>query len=264
MTEETFWKLIDELDGVIDDDGVDSLGERLSSLSPQDVESFSVWLAAKVHALAELPLAGSAVPDVTDAGQAPPPLSGDAHENLLYAIVAAGRTRYDNVIATPSAVEESEWDAGEAELLIDLAATTLWESAGLDWYDEIDPLRTPSPHDEGWWETFRGSAWKSIPAAYLTAARELDQKLNRSAEWLAWWRQTSLRKIKVGITVNADNDHHLIERGRNIARAQFTMDRSHLTDRTPNALSDLVSDEITRITAAIATEFQMTPPPALP
>ncbi|MEV5889823.1 DUF4240 domain-containing protein [Nonomuraea fuscirosea] len=264
MTEETFWDLIDELDGVIDDDSVDALGEQLSALPPEDVESFCAHLAAKIGALAELPLAGSPIPDITDAGHAPLPLSGDAHENLLYAMVAAGRARYESALATPSAVEESEWDAAEAELLIDLAATTLWESAGLDWYDELDPLRTPSPHDEGWWETFRGSAGKSIPAAYLTAARELDQKLNRSAEWLAWWRQTSLRKIKVGITVNADNNHHRIERGRNIARAQFTMDRSHLTDRSPNALRNLASEEITRITTAIATEFQMTPPPALP
>ncbi|MEU8358983.1 DUF4240 domain-containing protein [Nonomuraea sp. NPDC048882] len=263
MTEETFWDLIDELDGVIDDDSVDVLGEQLSSLSPEDVESFCAHLAAKVSALTELPLAGSAIPDITDAGHPPLPLSGDAHENLLYAIVAAGQARYDTVITDPSTVEESEWDAGEAELLIDLAATTLWESAGLDWYDELDPLRAPSPPDEGWWETFRGSAGKSIPAAYLTAAHELDRKLNHSAEWLAWWRQTSLRKIKVGITVNADKNHHRIERGRNIARAQFTMDRSHLTDRTPDTLRNLVSEETTHLTTAIATELRMTPPPTL-
>jgi hypothetical protein len=264
MTEETFWTIIDELDGVIDDDSVDSLSERLSSLSPEDVEGFCAHLAAKVGTLAGLPFAGLAVPDVTDAGHAPLPLAGDAHENLLYAIVAAGRARYESVTSDFSTVEEEEWDAGEAELLIDAAATSLWEAAGVDWFDEVDPLRAHLHHDDAWYETYRGSAWKNIPRHYLTAAYELDQKLNESEEWLTWWRQTSLRKIKVGITVNSDKNRHKIQRGKRIAKADFEMDRSYLADGDTDALKSLAREEATRITSVIAAELSMTPPPALP
>ncbi|MGP4096206.1 DUF4240 domain-containing protein [Nonomuraea sp. KM90] len=263
MTEETFWAIIDELDGAIDDDSIDSLSERLSSLAPEDVEGFCAHLAAKVGTLSGLPLAGLAVPDVTDTGHAALPLAGDAHENLLYAIVSSGRARYERVTSDPSAVEEEEWDAGEAELLIEAAARSLWEIAGVDWSDEVDPLRAHLRHDQGWYETYRGSAWKNIPGRYLTAAHELDQKLNQSEEWLAWWRQTSLRKIKVGITVNSDKTQHKIERGKNIAKANFQMDRSYLIDRDHNALQGLVIQEATYITGIIATELRMTPPPEL-
>jgi hypothetical protein len=264
MTEEAFWKLIDALDGVIDDDSIDVLTERLSSLSPEDVESFCAHLADKVRTLAGLPLEGSAVPDVSDAGHAALPLAGDAHENLLYAIVASGRSRYESVISDPTTVEELVWDAGVAELLMDAAATSLWDRAGVDWYDEIEPLRAHFRNDDLWYETYRGSAWKNIPRHYLIAAHELDQELNRSEEWVTWWRQTSLRKIKVAITVNADRNRHRVERGKNIAKADFEMDRSYLADRDPAALRRLVSEEASRITSTIAGEFRMTPPPALP
>ncbi|GIH60915.1 DUF4240 domain-containing protein [Microbispora siamensis] len=104
MTDETFWDLIGTLDGVIDEDGADLLGERLSSLGAQEVEAFCAHLAGKVRALTGLPLEGRPVPDVSDEGRPPIPLVGDAYENLLYAVVAAGRERYEAVLADPPAV----------------------------------------------------------------------------------------------------------------------------------------------------------------
>nr|WP_223167515.1 hypothetical protein [Nonomuraea sp. SYSU D8015] len=98
----------------------------------------------------------------------------------------------------------------------------------------------------------------------LIAARELDQKLNRSEEWLTWWRQTSLHKIKIDITVNSRGNQHKIERGKNIAKAHFEMDRSYLADRDPAALKNLAVDEAARLTKAIAEALRMTSPPALP
>lgn len=264
MTEETFWELIDTLDGVIDDDSIDLLTERLSSLSPEDVEGFCARLAAEVRRLAELPLEGRPVPDVSDAGHVPLPLGGDARENLLYAIVASGKAEHEAVISDPSVVEEKEWHAGDAELLIDAAATSLWTAAGVDWFDEFDPLLAPFRDDERWYETLRGSAWKSMPGAYSRAAHELDQRLNESEEWIAWWGQTSLRKIKIGITVNCDRNQHKIERGKDIARAKFEMDRSYFADRDPAALRRLVSGEAAHIMSTIARQLRMTPPPALP
>ncbi|WP_442939374.1 hypothetical protein [Nonomuraea sp. SYSU D8015] len=100
--------MIDALGGVINDDGIGLLAERLSSLAPEDVESFCAHLAAKVGALADLPLEGLAVPDVTDVGRDALPLAGDAHENFLYAIVAAGRARYEAADRRPRTRPEAQ------------------------------------------------------------------------------------------------------------------------------------------------------------
>ncbi|WP_185949399.1 DUF4240 domain-containing protein [Microbispora sp. KK1-11] len=264
MTDEVFWELVGMLDGVVDEDGADLLGERLSSLGAEEVEAFCAHLAAKARALTALALEVRPVPDVSDDGGPPIPLVGDAYENLLYAMVAAGRERYEAVLADPAAAEDEEWDAGEAELLVDAVATVLWDVAGLDWYEEFDSLLSGLPVDGRWYDTRRGSAWKSAPRQYENAAHALDRALNDSAEWRAWWSQTGLRKSKVGVTVNEGRDLWQVERGRTIARAEFRMGRSYFADRDPAALTKLAVEETAHIMDAIARALDMTPPPPLP
>ncbi len=264
MTDEDFWELIGTLGGVVDEDGADLLGERLSSLGAQEVESFCAHLAGKVRALTALPLEGRPVADVSDEGRPPSPLVGDAHENLLYAVVAAGRQRYEAVLADAAAAQDEEWDAGEAELLVDAVAAVLWDVAGLDWSESFDPVLSGLPDGGRWYDIYRGSAWKSVPGGYRKAAHALDQALNDSAEWRAWWSQTGLRKIEVGVTVNADRNRDRVERGREIARAGFERDRSYFADRDPAALTKLAAEEAVHIMGAIARALDMTPPPPLP
>ncbi|MEU6429073.1 DUF4240 domain-containing protein [Microbispora sp. NPDC046973] len=264
MTDEIFWELVGTLDGVIDEDSADLLGERLSSVAAEEVKVFCGHLAAKVRALAGLPLEGRPVPDVGDEGRPPIPLAGDAYENLLYAVIAAGRERYEAVLADPAAAEDEEWDAGEAELLVDVVANVLWDVAGLDWYEEFDPLLSGLPADGRWYDTRRGSAWKSAPRQYENAAHALDRALNDSEEWRAWWSQTGLRKVEVGVTVNGDRDVQNVERGTAIARAEFRMGRSYFGERDAAGLRALAVEEAARITGAIARALDMTPPPPLP
>ncbi|MEU8197394.1 DUF4240 domain-containing protein [Microbispora amethystogenes] len=222
MTDETFWGFIGALGGVIDEDGADLLGERLASLEAEAVEEFCLLLAGKVRALTALPLEGRPVRDVGDEGAVRRSrLSVDAYENLLYAVVASGRTRYEAVLADPAAVEGEEWDAGQAELLVDVVATVLWDVAGLDWAGDFDPLLSCPPDGGRWYETYRGSAWKSAPGAYMKAAHAMDQALNDSAEWRAWWSQTGLRKVEVSVTVNADRSRERVGRGKETVRARF-------------------------------------------
>ncbi|GAA4207268.1 hypothetical protein [Microbispora amethystogenes] len=237
MTDETFWGFIGALGGVIDEDGADLLGERLTSLKAEAVEAFCLLLAGKVRALTALPLEGRPVRDVGDEGRPPIPLVGDAYENLLYAVVASGRTRYEAVLADPAAVEGEEWEAGQAELLVDVVATALWDVAGLDWAGNFDPMLSCLPDGGRWCETYRGSAWKSAPGAYMKAAHAMDQALNDSAEWRAWWSQTGLRKVEVSVTVNADRSRERVERGKETVRASFDRDRSYFADRDPAPLS---------------------------
>lgn len=264
MTDEDFWELIGTLGGVIDEDGADLLGERLSSLGAQEVESFCAHLAGKVRALTGLALEGRPVPDVSDEGRPPIPLVGDAYENLLYAVVAAGRERYEAVLADPPAVEDEEWDAGQAELLVDVVATVLWDVVGLDWARDFDPLLSGLPDGGRWYDTYRGSAWKGAPGAYMKAAHALDQALNDSAEWRAWWRQTGLRRIEVGVTVNANRNRERVGRGKEMAKARFERDRSYFSDRDRAALAKLAAEEAAHIMATIAKALGMTPPPPLP
>ncbi|OPG12007.1 hypothetical protein B1L11_16720 [Microbispora sp. GKU 823] len=256
--------MIGTLDGVIDEDGADLLGERLSSLGAQEVEAFCAHLAGKVRALTGLPLEGRPVPDVSDEGRPPIPLVGDAYENLLYAVVAAGRGRYEAVLADPPAVEDEEWDAGQAELLVDVVATVLWDVAGLHWARDFDLLLSGLPDGGRWYDTYRGSAWKGAPGAYMRAAHTLDQALNDSAEWRAWWGQAGLRMIEVGVTVNADRNRERVERGKEIAKATFERDRSYFADRDPAGLAKLAAEEAAHIMGAIARALGMTPPPPLP
>ncbi|WP_157099624.1 DUF4240 domain-containing protein [Microbispora sp. ATCC PTA-5024] len=163
MTHDAFWELIGLLDGVIDEDGADLLQARLASLSTEVVEGFATNLADKVRALARLPIEGVPVPDASDMGGQALSALGDSLENLLYAIVAAGRANYSAAIEEPSSIEDGDWDGGEAELLVDAVATVLWSRACLDWYEDFDPFLADLPADPRWYETARGSAWKSAP-----------------------------------------------------------------------------------------------------
>ncbi|MFC6084678.1 DUF4240 domain-containing protein [Sphaerisporangium aureirubrum] len=263
MTDDVFWELVDALDGVIDEESVGVLREHLSSLTVEQVEAFARHLSDKVRILAEIPFEGLPVADVSDSGGALP-LLGDSLENLLYAVVASGRAAYSAAIEEPSGVEEEDWDAGEAELLVDTVATVLWNRAGLDWYDDFDPFLAGLPVDTRWYATSRGSAWKSAPRRYENAAHTLDQALNDSEEWRTWWRQASLERVKAGIVVNSERSRVRIERGRKIVKAEFEMDGDYFGRRDAGALESLATEEAAMIMNAIAERLGMTPPPPLP
>lgn len=252
------------LGGVVDDHGASVLAERLLSLGPEDVAAFCTQMADKVRRLAELPIEGLSVPDISDGPNPPPPLVGDARDNLLYAIVAAGKTDYESVVSDFSTVTRRVWNAGEAELLISTVADTLWSRTGRDWFDEMDPLRVSSIPADRWYDTYRGSASKSMPRHYLNAAFELDHKLNQSEEWVAWWRKSSLQKVEVSITVNSRRSWNRVERGETVAKAFFEMDPSYFGSRNAVALRALAVEETSCVIETIARELGMPTPPALP
>ncbi|MEO3811085.1 DUF4240 domain-containing protein [Sphaerisporangium sp. B11E5] len=261
MTDDVFWELVDTLGGVIDEDGVEVLRDRLSSLTAEQIEGFAAQLSDKVRVLAATPFEGGPVPDT---GEAACPSLGDSLENSLYAVVASGREGFSAAVEDPSTVEEGEWDAGEAELLVDTVATVLWDRAGLDWHDDFDPFLAGLPAETRWYATSRGSAWRSAPRRYEKAAHALDQALNDSGEWRAWWRQASLDRVKAGIVVNSDRNRVRIERGRRIVRAEFEMDRDYFGERDAAALESLVAEEALMIMHALAERLGMTAPPPLP
>ncbi|GAA1272545.1 hypothetical protein GCM10009677_27080 [Sphaerisporangium rubeum] len=263
MTDDAFWELVDVLGGVVDEESADDLRERFSSLTGEQIEGFAAQLSGKVRVLAALPLEGAPVPDGTAPGGALP-LLGDALENLLYAVVAAGRDAYSAVVADPASAEDDEWDAGEAELLPDVVAEALWNQAGLDWYDDFDPFLAGLPADTRWYATSRGSAWKGVPRHYEKAAHALDLALNDSEAWRAWWRQTSLDRVKAAIVVNTTANRVQIERGRKIVRAEFQMDRDYFGGRDATAMESLVAEEAQMITKTLAEQLHMSPPPPLP
>lgn len=266
MTEDQFWELVGLLGGVVGDEPVELLTEALSGLDPQKVEAFCAHLASAIRRLARLPLEGLAVADVSDLGGPALPLVGDALEFFLYAVVAAGHESYERVLAHPDSATEHVWDSGEVELLTEMVSSVLWETAGIDWHIEMDPLREDGHAEErgAWYESRRGSMQQGVPRAYSRTAMGVDRAIIASREWEQWWQSGSLRKLVVSVTVGAQRKRSTVERGRSIVRATFDKDRSYFEGRDESGLTRLAVEEMEVIMATIAEHLAMRNPPAEP
>ncbi|MFH9828938.1 DUF4240 domain-containing protein [Streptomyces bobili] len=116
MTEEEFWSFIDLLGGAANQLTTPALAEALARQGRDCVEGFAHLLTVNQQRLASEPLSGIPVRDVNDpSGGTPLPLFGDALIHLHFAVVAAGRSRFQQIRKNPNQVTDFAWDFSESD-----------------------------------------------------------------------------------------------------------------------------------------------------
>jgi hypothetical protein len=143
MTPERFWRLVDLLDGVADEE---SLPRLLAALAPGEDETFADAVQEHVDRLLarrEVPLAHAC----------------DSGEVVAAAVVAAGRAVYERELDLDDLLDPAQWRTHQAEALL------------LAGWDEPDPAY-PRGSDTTWAEQLGVHLqWKStqVPQEVLTA-----------------------------------------------------------------------------------------------
>ncbi len=161
MDEDRFWGLIGVLRGSVDEPAIDRLIAEVAEYAPSEIESFDDRLHEAVHALD-----GPAWFDqpVTDPGLTPADLqafllelaAGGADDALqadgfLFAraaVVAAGRTTYEEVLAEP-ALFAGERDSRAQRLLF--VAQRAYEQREDDHYDHVPPVDVSTGANSALW-----------------------------------------------------------------------------------------------------------------
>lgn len=119
MTDDEFWDLVAVLDGQVDEDAMERLGDVLRDRGAETARAFQERLARALYELDRQELACLPVRWTSqEEGDEPIPLSDDAFGYLRAAVVARGRAVYHEVLADPRKVLEYRWDDGEGLLYV--------------------------------------------------------------------------------------------------------------------------------------------------
>ena len=184
MPEAEFWSLIELLGGRVDDTGVSALTATLQAQGGKASRRFAERLAAVLYELDREVLAERTIRWADSPDDPPIPLSDDSFPYLRCAVVAAGRSAVDAVLADPAVLESRLWDDGEALLYaadVEVDTAVSYETASNTRY------WTPRPDDgpverplvailledllapiEGWHDAYAEPTW--LPRSVLSAA----------------------------------------------------------------------------------------------
>ncbi|WP_426241417.1 DUF4240 domain-containing protein [Nocardioides sp. LHG3406-4] len=119
---EVFWNQIAILGGTVSEDGVVRLATALAEGRLEEIWDFEAGMVPALNEL-ETTTFYRAAREVVDDGTGSP-LTDDAIDSLKYAIIAAGRERFEGILEQPHAVAGS-WDLDDAEDLAAVAAQAL-------------------------------------------------------------------------------------------------------------------------------------------
>lgn len=231
MIDEKFWQLIDVLGGVADRESTVQLVDRLAARPPAAAEDFARTLDAAVQGLDPSRFVMVPVRDVSDPVDAEPvPLLGDALQQFLLAVIAAGRDAYEAVRVKPETVAERSWAFGDADQL----GTVYERVTGLTWHGI-------APEEVGWCQPLVFSAGSS-PRSYPATIHAIADSLNARTDWRAWWAASGSATLEVVIDL-CDEDTGTVRRGNKGTKADFrlrwhacataaTRSRPHLPSRT--------------------------------
>ncbi|MDV5143568.1 DUF4240 domain-containing protein [Streptomyces sp. SBC-4] len=224
-TEEEFWSLVDVLGGAANPHTAPELVRALTGEGAVRIEAFADILTEKLQQLESEPLAGILVRDSHHPQDAAPvPLSGDALTNLHFAVVAAGRSRFRDILERPHEVAECTWDFGESDELA-VAVSTAYENAtGEPWQgllpgfrmaergDSIDVAAGNSP-----WLSLALHGEGDIPAAYFDTAGAVAGMVQDDPTWRMWWSRAEPREMTIEVEYAPRTD-----------RSSFTLRKAQL------------------------------------
>lgn len=248
VTDEEFWALVGLLDGVADERSI----ARLTAALADRLEEFQRRLDEAIRGLDGSRFLMLPVHDVSDPdGAEPLPLMGDALENFLLAVVAAGPEVYQSVRADPAAATTRPWSFGEADRLARV-------------YEEITGAAPddPAAESEGWCRpvVFSNTGYW-LP--YAAAVYEIAAALHTRADWQTWWETSGRSRLDLIIDL-ADEDKGIVRRGTQVVKADFRLPAIRLLRRPPGVAARIAAEDVARILTLVAEKLALADPPPVP
>ncbi|QUC61557.1 DUF4240 domain-containing protein [Streptomyces sp. A2-16] len=272
MTEEDFWSLIDLLGGAANERTTPALEEALVQQGQARIEEFADSLAENMRRLAEAPLSGIPVQDVSDpSGAQPVPLAGDALVNLHFAVIASGVSQFRNILENPSQATEHIWDFSESDSLAEAVSKAHEISSGKPWIGPLPGFRTGEPDESA--ATATGNArWLSlalhgdhdIPTAYFDAACTVVEMIHDDPQWRTWWSHADQLSLEIDIDCTSQEEGSHVTTRKGQTWASFRKSGSRFRGLTKGGLSYLAAMDMEAVFALVSTSLRMPTPPQVP
>jgi hypothetical protein len=243
MDEKNMWKHLRVLGGHVDEETFEQLVAELCDLSGPQIVAFSEALAAVLYRLDTAAHFHQPVRDISDPPGSPVlPMTDDMFLFVRCAVVAAGRKRYEAVLANPSALAGT-WDVSDAQLLLEAAPQAYEEVTGHPWAHETAVSPDTGSNTEGWPEsestptatkqvkTATPQDWLKIPVGWdgvkPSAPFEyfLDQTVKRVAaepRWTEWFFSLGVEEVWLFPLYTTQRADPKIRKGRRKVQAEFT------------------------------------------
>lgn len=219
---ESFWIIIEELDGVISAESSTRLRDHLMTLDEAAVLNFADCLQQLVDAF-DTRHQGQQVRDVNDpAASESTPLAGDGYEALKYAVIASGRETYSEVLREPSRLAGT-WDFSEGLRLPEAAAQAYEQFTG----DYLNAIVTEPTGETG--ILFVGGDFDDPSGAssndeHAKAVFDLFEKIQESRQWQDWWRTCDHRPLLI-VSYIGDVHEAKLRKGRREVWLELTRPR---------------------------------------
>lgn len=262
MSADEFWELISLTGGRVDDVALEPLGRALSELSTRRMTEFGEQFRAALAALDTEAHLGQPVRDIDDPpGAALPMTGGDVFLYARCAVVGAGRTAWETVVADPVEFAARPWQMADGELLLALVENTYDERTGEVF--ELEPRDWDSPD---WLNTGYGFDMKvPDPAPSRWASLSFAEALNADAAWREWWMATGRRELWLYplVTPNPTGERRVRRRQKTVD-VEIELDSRWRHGQDPQLLGDGAVREMQQMIELAAARMKLPPHPVWP
>lgn len=148
MSDEAFWALISTLPKYVDGISSAELTLRLTIKGPDQIIAFADHLAAALYAIDHPVGADQLIRDPT-AGNEPMTMGDDLFLYARCAAVAAGRAKWEQIVADPTRMAGT-WHAFDGEFLLIVAPDAWQQATGTEWTHESPLSYETGSNTDNW------------------------------------------------------------------------------------------------------------------
>ncbi|GGW86877.1 hypothetical protein [Streptomyces galilaeus] len=272
MTEEEFWSFIDLLGGAANQLTTPALAEALARQGRDCVEEFAHLLTVNQQRLASEPLSGIPVRDVNDpSGGTPLPLFGDALIHLHFAVVAAGRSRFQQIRKNPNQVTDFAWEFSESDDLAEAVSRAYEIATGQPWLGPLPGFCIDEPGDlnaitatDFPWLSLAPYSDHDIPTAYFETVGTVVEMVHADPQWRTWWSRSEQRDLSIEIEYTSQPERNIVTLRRGTAWASFRRNGSRFRGLNKGGLAALAAADIQEILILVSTSLSLPTPPQVP
>ncbi|MBB6421579.1 DUF4240 domain-containing protein [Streptomyces sp. AK010] len=272
MTEEEFWSLIDLLEGVANQRTTPALAETLAREGKDRIEEFADILAAMVQQIETETLSRIPARDVNDPPDAPPvPLLGDALVNIRYAIVAAGRSQYQQIQRNPDRVADCTWNFSESDGLAEAVSMAYEKTTGEPWLGPLPGFGMDDPRElaaiaekDTPWLIVAVHGDRDIPTAYFDAADTVVEMVQGDPQWKTWWSRSATHDLAIEIEYTSQAERSSVTTRRGRVQASFRRNDSRFRGLNKGGLAYLAATDLEAVLTLVSTSLRLPSPPEVP
>ncbi|MFF3244245.1 hypothetical protein ACFYWY_11030 [Streptomyces sp. NPDC002870] len=204
--------------------------------------------------------------------EAPPvPLAGDALINLHFAVVAAGRSRFQQVQEKPEQVAEYAWDFSESDSLAEAISMSYEGTAGQPWLGPLPGFHMAEPEESTAivtgdvpWLSLALHGDTDIPAAYFDAAVTVVEMVQGAPQWRTWWSRAEQRDLDIEIEYTSQAERSCVTTRKGRAWASFRKNGSRFRGLNKGGLAYLAATDLEAILTLVSTSLSLPTPPQVP